>query len=646
MFLKNISFILISLLINSCAGIKMLTDKDLYSEEFLKKMDTISTIYKDGDKASALKRLNQMDDLKLSDNEKAKKYNLIGIISFSQANYEFATKRFREASAYVKDDYKLRSQVNLNLASTLYKQEQIDEPAKILQSTNISYLSEPEKIKFHKLNLVIFMKKEDPKQVLHSLVYLMKDNKTFAEVNSSEYKNLLIDTYKSLNTSDRVYLLEKYEDSENINIAYLGTIEAKSRFYLGEKDQAMSMVSWINSNFDKFEDVKNFVKDFEDRIESFSKIDTSAIGVILPLSGEQDKFGHKALVGLETALSNIPNQSLKLLTRDNQNNKALARKVVRELIENNHVSAIIGGLYPNTAKDEYLEAKKYGVLFISLSQVFLEKQEKNHLLIEVPGSIQSQVATLFSSKFLDKYGRKVAMLYPETEGGESYLNEVWRTAEENNVELKSIYSYDTDTSDYRLWVKKTLGLEYKRERSEEFELWKKIYSLEKKKTTIRRIQTLKPVIDFDWIFVPSYPGEAVQIIPTFKYFDAANLQFVGGPSWMSRKLVKDNRGLGAKVALVGNSPEKISTEIGQKFQQRNNSRAGLIEALSYDALSILNELSINKETKDRSDLAVKLKTLPQIKGLTGEWVLKDNIWIKNMDILAIKGKSIVNVELD
>ena len=45
----NILTILISIWALSCSNIKMLTPSDIYSENFLKQMDSIQLIYKDGD---------------------------------------------------------------------------------------------------------------------------------------------------------------------------------------------------------------------------------------------------------------------------------------------------------------------------------------------------------------------------------------------------------------------------------------------------------------------------------------------------------------------------------------------------------------------------------------------------------------------
>jgi nuclear transport factor 2 (NTF2) superfamily protein len=70
------------------------------------------------------------------------------------------------------------------------------------------------------------------------------------------------------------------------------------------------------------------------------------------------------------------------------------------------------------------------------------------------------------------------------------VNEVWRKAKAKKIELTSIHSYEKNITDYRDSVEKLLGLKFKREREEEYTLWKDIYTLQGKRT-VRRVQTLK-----------------------------------------------------------------------------------------------------------------------------------------------------------
>ncbi|MBI99935.1 MAG: hypothetical protein CME67_01795 [Halobacteriovoraceae bacterium] len=642
-----ISAIAITCLFISCANIKMLTPEDIYSKDFLQQMDKIQAIYKKGNKDSALAELEKLNDSSLSKAELGKKLNFLGIISFSEGDFSQASEYFFRAKDFIRLDEVLAGQTRLNLASAYYKMDKYEKAFNTIETIDPKVFTEEEKKKYHKLRLALAEGENAHKAVVSSLIYLLKDKKLFSEINQSEQKNLLMDSFRKLSGSERVFLLEKHDEQEAVVIPFLAAEEALQRYYFGDRAGAEDVLEWLESNFGEYEDVQNFVSDFQYRIENFSKVDVGAVGVVLPLSGDKERFGKKALMGIDTALNRGEDQlaSTKLYTRDNKNNPTVAKKLVHDLIQKHHVSVIIGGLFPSTAKEEYLEARKYGALFISLSPVYLEKEEKNHLLIEIPGSVQSQVATIFSEDFLAKNGNNIAMIYPDSEGGLAYVNEVWRKAKEGKINIKSLASFDKNVKDYREWVQKLLGLKYTRERSEEFELWKEIYSLERKNSSIRRIQTLRPIVDFDWVFVPSYPHEALQIIPSFTYFDAKGLKYVGGPSWMSRKLVKEQRNLGS-LRFVGDDPDDFDKSFVSVFSKRNKSNPSLVETLAFEGMNLaLNILEDSKFDK-REELERKLVNMQLIDGITGQWKLDEGIWLKDLDILKIQNNDIKKVELE
>lgn len=625
----------------------MLTPEDIYSKDFLQQMDRIQAIYKNGNKDSALAELEKLKDSSLSKAELGKKLNFLGIISFSEADFAQASEYFIQAKDFIRLDEVLAGQTRLNLASAYYKMDKYEKAFNTIETIDPKVFTEDEKKKYYKLRLALAEGENAHKAVVSSLIYLLKDKKLFSEINQSEQKTLLMDSFRKLSGSERVFLLEKYDEQEAVVIPFLAAEEALQRYYFGDRAGAEDVLEWLESNFGEYEDVQNFVSDFQYRIENFSKVDVGAVGVVLPLSGDKERFGKKALMGIDTALNRGEDQlaSTKLYTRDNKNNPTVAKKLVHDLIQKHHVSVIIGGLFPSTAKEEYLEARKYGALFISLSPVYLEKEEKNHLLIEIPGSVQSQIATIFSEDFLAKNGNNIAMIYPDSEGGLAYVNEVWRKAKEGKINIKSLASFDKNVKDYREWVQKLLGLKYTRERSEEFELWKEIYSLERKNSSIRRIQTLRPIVDFDWVFVPSYPHEALQIIPSFTYFDAKGLKYVGGPSWMSRKLVKEQRNLGS-LRFVGDDPDDFDKSFVSVFSSRNKSNPSLVETLAFEGMNLaLNILEDSKFDK-REELERKLVNMQLIDGITGQWKLDEGIWLKDLDILKIQNNDIKKVELE
>ena len=634
---KNIFLIGFLSIWASCSNIKMLSQEDIYSAKFLKKIEGIQLIYRDGDKNGALKKLRELSDVSLSTVEKAKKYNFIGIIHFSNENYDTAIENFLIAKQNIGIDKNLNAQIDLNLASSYYKKDLYEKSYSVLKDIDSKSFNSKEKNNYYKLKLVLAQQLEKPKDIVESAIMLMGKTKSFNEIESSQYKDLLKSNYRKLGKTERVYILDEFKSSKSETAAYLAKEEALQRYYMGDRPGAEDVLSWIESEYSDSEDAAEFIKEFQFRIENYSKIDVGAVGVILPLSGKKRGFGKKALSGIDSALNFKENKVLaaKIYTRDSQNNPHVAVKMINDLIQKHHVSIIIGGLFSSTAKEEYLEAKKYGVMYISLSPVHLPKEEKNHLLVEVPGSIESQVDKIMNEEFLSRFGKRVAVMYPETEGGLAYVNEIWRKAGQGIVEVKAIEGYDRSNREFTDPVSKVLGVKFKRERKEELDLWKEIYSLKKKRSSIRRIQILKPIIDFDWVFVPAYPKDAIQIVPTFSYFDAKKLKFIGGPSWLSKSLIKEQRRLGS-LFLVGTNPKNYSQEFASSFKNRNKKSPRLIETLSFEAMNLSLKIIDDAKFEKREELETRLLNFEALKGVTGSWQLKEGIWIKNMDFLKIK----------
>jgi hypothetical protein len=650
--LKNslINF-LVLLFLSACSGISLINQKFEYDEKFIKKFEGIKAIYKDGDKSGAILRLNQLRGQKLTKAEEAKVLNQLGIFYYEKDDLVKAQENFEEARNYVKEDKELDAEIHLNLASTYYKLEMRESAFNVINSANPKHiLNKNVKKTFYKLKLLLAQDQEKNNAVIDSLIYLMEDAKNFQDIKDSQYKELLVDYYRKLTTSERAHILDSKDDEELVVIAFLATEEAMQRYYFGDRQGANDVVNWLDKRYGELKDVKYFVEDFKFRSENFSKIDNGSIGVVLPLSGKKGRWGKQALKGIDAAV-NYDSQRLsniKVYTRDTRDNPVVAKKVIHDLIQKHHVSVIIGGLFANTAMHEYLEAKKYGVLYISLTPINLTRAEKNHLLIEVQGSIQSQMDKIFSDDFLSNYGKRVAVFYPDDERGMTYLQEIWKSKKEGKIELTSLYSYDSDKKvrDYRDWVKKLLGLKYKRERKEELELWKEIYSLEKSSSTIRRIQTLKPVIDFDWIFVPSYPHQAQQFLPTFSYFDAKNLTYVGDQSWrMSRKFLNNQDPRWGKLLFVGDDTDKFDGTYHKVYRERNDKKPSFIETWAFEGMRLSLNILVDSKFEQREDLERKIVNLQKLEGITGKWNLKEGLWIKEMDLLRISNKNVQKIDL-
>ncbi|MCO4792903.1 MAG: penicillin-binding protein activator [Bacteriovoracaceae bacterium] len=643
--LLSITFLI---LLSSC-GITMIKSgarSDLYTERFLVGLEEIKSKYRQGEPEVALKSLMEMPEEGLLVSEKAMRRNLVGVILFSKRDYEKAIFNFDLALSSSSLDEALTAQIYLNLSSSYFKLGFMEKAFSSISLADHTKLSKDEAKKHHKLSYNLAKELGRDKEVIKSLVLYLSSKKGLSELKNDPMFEHLLAGFVKLGKRDKVHLLETFEDEKPIVIGYLAYLEAEKTYYNGEKEEAKDFLEWIRKRFEGNDEISTLVDNFFFRVENFSKMNQLSIGVILPLSGQKKNYGERALLGIDSGLEeikkNLPegkNYTLHIL--DSEGSGAVGAYRVRDLVEKHSVGAIIGGLFSSEATKEYLEAKRNGVLFISLSQIYLPKDEKDHLLLEIPGSIESQVARVFSDEMLSVFGKNAAILYPHSARGEAYVSEFWRRAQQSGVSITGINDYEKNQTDYREPVRNLLGLKNTRARKEELELLSEIHSLEKRKS-IRRIQTLKPILDFDWIFIPAYPKEALQIIPSFTYFDAFKLRMVGGPSWRSRMLSTHSSKLG-KLFFVGDDVQPVSKNFIRKFHTKYNRRPRLIEIRAFDSISILNDIYKDKTFETRDELDINLRSQTEITGLTGSWYLDDSIWIKKMSSLMLNRGKISNL---
>jgi ABC-type branched-subunit amino acid transport system substrate-binding protein len=638
-------FFLVTLLLvlASCAsqGPKEI-DESQISEVARTKLNEARDLIRANKVKPALAKLSELNDNSITPIEKALKYNLKGVILFNLGEVDKSLLNFEVAEKYTPHDTQLYSQVQLNMASGHYKLNQFTELKSRLDKIDRKQLTDEEKKKYAQLVLTYGKKVENPSMVVNSSLVLLGDLKTFAEIQSSNLYEPMKESFKLLNQSQKIALLEEFDDSKNLAVAQLAQLEAEERYVSGDKSGSKDVVAWLRTEYGENEEVNKYIKEYETRVENSTRISTSDIGLILPLSGEKAGFGQKALSGVDTGLKILGlNESVKIHTKDSLDSPAQAAQAVTDLIREQRVSFIIGGLFPESAKAEYIEARKYGVLYISLSQINLPKEEKNHHLIEIQGSIESQIEALLSDEMIKKFGTRIGVIYPENEGGKAYVDEIWRKANQKNVQVTSIASFPKNTHDYRDAAQLFLGLKYPRERSEELRIVDDVYSLEK--SSIRRVQTLPPVIDFDWVFLAAYPQEATQLIPTLGYYDANRIKVVGGPSWVSKSMVKEQKNLGT-LYFVGDDPKDINQTMLNKFQEIYGKPASLIEIIALDAMKIGAEaLNASGDVTNREDFDNKIKSKAVLKGLTTEWDFKDGVWLKKMNAMTITRGDIVKL---
>ena len=623
------------LLFYGCAGVKVIRGgrSDLYRSKYLKHISKIQHRFNQGNLESSLRMLKAINPKTLWKSEKIMRRNLIGEVYFAKGQYEKAIYHFNLALNRSQQDEFLTAKLHLNLARSYFRMGLIEKSLHNLRRSNHQVLLLKDAKKHHQLMYRLSQETGNKEQAITSLGFYLRDKKNIDDLKSDPYFEHLLSNFKKLSQSEKWNYLQQFEQENLLSIAYLAYLEVEALYYNGEKSEAMDILEWIEDSF-SHEEIIVLARNIRFRFENYAQMNPDAIGVLLPLSGKQRRFGNRALLGIDNSFRKLKKNSrnFQLFVRDSKSSGVVGAFQIQQLVKKHHVSAIIGGLFSSEAAKEYLEARKHGVFFISLSPVFLPKSQKNHLLLEIPGSVESQLQKIFSSEMLEAFGRRVAVIYPKGVRGEIYLNEFWRQAKEEDVKITGIHSYEKGKTDHREPVQNLLGLKFTRSRQEELEILKEVYSLEQR--TVRRIQTLRPQIDFDWIFLPAKPKDAIQIIPSFNYFDAFNLKFIGGPSWRSKSLSKQSKKAN-QLFFIGDDIQSNTSSFSRSFFAQYKRWPNIIEMHAHDCLSVLGDILKDNRITSRNDLNRIIRSSSTLKGITGQWKLKDNLWIKKMVPLSI-----------
>jgi tetratricopeptide (TPR) repeat protein len=643
-------FILLMLshfLLIGCSGISMLQrggGSNLYTEKFTTQIELIKELYGRGEVEEALAELQKMGEEELLPSERAMRRNLIGVILFSQERYEHAIYNFDLALTTSRLDRPLTAQIYLNLASSYYRLSMSERAYSALSQADFRVLHPTEAKKFHRLNFQLANELNRARTQLTSLIWYLSDKTSVAGLRDEPYYQELLDRYFNLERREQLRLINEFDRETFFVVGHLAYLTVERLYYQGHKSDADNLVRWIQRRYPEDSDVSILLAQFLFRAESFAQMNQYNIGIVLPLSGEKQGFGQRVLKGIDSRLqesvaqvdpeSGTSRHPYQLLIRDSEGSAPVGGYRVRELVEQHNVSVIIGGLFSDEAKREYLEARRYGVLYISLSEVYLPKDQKDHLLIEIPGSVESQLAHLFSDSLLEKFGRRAAIVYPSTDRGETYVNEFWRRANQHGVKITGLASYDQGVSDFSGPLENLLGLKFKRQRQEELDLLSEVYALEGSRAT-RRVQILKPQIDFDWVFVAAFPREGQQLIPYFSYYDAVGLNIIGGPSWRSEALARESQRLGT-LTFIGDNLNQTRGEFSERFTRTYGTSPMLIELRGYDAFSIVDKLLSSKLYGTRDEFTLSLRETGRFNGLTGNWKLEDDVWLKEMGTYRIR----------
>ena len=375
-----------------------------------------------------------------------------------------------------------------------------------------------------------------------------------------------------------------------------------------------------------------------------SKVNRKKVGVILPISGIQETYGHRALLGLNAAFKTYESNNdndLELIVMDSQNNESVAERAVETLVIDHHVVAILGGLSSRTAKVISTKAQELGVVNITLSQKDGISDIGDYIFRNAM-TLGDQIDYLVRTA-IDKYKVKnFGMLYPKTKYGEDSSLIFWQTVLKYGGSVVAAQSYETDETDFSEHIKKLVGTYYVIDRRKEYK--SKLDEWKSKNPhmsdRVRPPQNLlQPVVTFEALFIPDDVKALGQIAPMLSYNDVDEVTLLGTNLWNTpalRRRVPSQTNLIYVDSFRSESPPFSTSSFKRSFLKTFNSEPSIIELQSYDA-GIFLKLALKKlKTNSRQKLKDIMLAQNRVPGALGPLEVQKNTGVIKRPLVLLE----------
>jgi len=443
------------------------------------------------------------------------------------------------------------------------------------------------------------------------------------------------------------YLKTKVEDiiGTLLSIEQLETLSDKYRFGYpsGYILYALAKAYYETNDITKSKEaLKKFLRRHEDnpyfdegmeldqRFTEMEAADRYAVGCILPLTGRFASYGNMALDAIILASGVFDPEEgnpIKLIIEDSGSDPDTARAAVDKLVTENKVIGIIGPMGSSTAFEAAKIAQKSGVPILTLTQKDGIAEIGNYVFRDFLTAAM-QIKTLVKYSVQNLGMKSFAILYPEDNYGIEMMNLFWSEVLHYGGQIRGVESYNNKKTDFGKEIKSLTGLNFQENKTEGNEA--------------------KPVIDFDALFIPDSPARVSMIAPQLAFYDVTGIQLLGTNAWNSPKLFKmDSEYIEGAIFVDGffqNSYYPAVRDFVDSFYVAYGREPTDMDALVYDAASIVVSILRGNDIEIRDDLRDKMLQLKDYAGITGKTsFLESGDVQKFLYVLMVRDNEIIQI---
>jgi branched-chain amino acid transport system substrate-binding protein len=360
------------------------------------------------------------------------------------------------------------------------------------------------------------------------------------------------------------------------------------------------------------------------RLNSLTNAFSNRIGVLVPLSGEQESIGKIVVEGLRAAVKDLKGGSaIEFVVTDVGPNPDSARQAFERLVFEDKVMAVVGPLSGSQAETVARASAEWGVPNISLS-ARPGLTDLSPFLFQYALTPDRQVRALVAYVKEKLNAKRFAILFPRDSFGKEFATAYFDAVKEWDGVVTAAESYDPQQVDFKNQIENIVGKSFPQWRKKELE--SQVQSLKEKlgrdptKKEIGKIE-LPPIVDFDVLMIPDTFKAVGQIVPALMYADILTPKILGPSTWNNaRLLARAGQYLDGALFVDVFSPERASRstkEFVEKISEIKGSAPTAFMATAYDVGLALKSVYSQTLPASRDDLKDALLNLGNIEGVCG-----------------------------
>jgi hypothetical protein len=334
------------------------------------------------------------------------------------------------------------------------------------------------------------------------------------------------------------------------------------------------------------------------------------IGLLVPLTGDNEELGQQIIKSTRIALKDINTKKIEIYLKDTKSNPNHTIKSAIEFREMG-IKIVIGPVFYKSLT--YLDEVKE-ITFLSLTNKTLNLPSN---VISAGVNAASQLTAI--KKFIDLNEiKKTILLTPKLD----YENEVKKGIKQSKIKIIKHYIYDTEPTKLTSQIEKITNyktrkqnLEDEIKRVENSDLADKEKQLEKleKKYTIGNV-------NFNSVIIADFDESLKSVITSLLYTDVSpkNKSIITFNQWFDKSLINEKT---IQPIYYPSINKKNLKDFENKFNKEFNEYPSYLSLLSYDLVGLIYYLSTKNDLLNTNTLFKKKNAF---KGKIGIFDIENN----------------------